>query len=296
MKGMQKIIVGIAILIIVVLGIVNFVDLKTAVFSIQKSIEEERKEDTIDAAGILGEREMEKMQKQIEDYEKRLREEKIDVVLQRNKVNALQNAYAEGRELKEDFAAEVRKSLAAGKENFVLYGKYYTPETARKQLTAYVVEEESISAEIRHAEEKLAEQEQAVNSFEQSIRDMHNEYAALDSRLITLLAEKEVSEVKKISSDINSILSGTADDSVLSRTTENIYTIISGLEERIIADSAGIQFSGSSVYSDSNTGTDGMMTFEETERAKKAAEREDAIQAEVQALLGVSDETDIEEQ
>jgi hypothetical protein len=286
MKGMKNIIIGVVVVAVVVFGIVNMVDMKAAVFKVQKSIEEKWAEDTVDEADIFLERELEKLRSLTDSYEGQLREKKIDVVLQQKKLDTQQQQLARYQAVKEDFAALVRESLAAGNGEIVIYGRVYSPESARNQLASYIVEEQAIADEVRTEAALLQDLELAVADFEQSVRDMNQEYAALERHSVERLAQRDVSEVEKITSDVRNIINGTAEGSELSRTTEKIHTILAGLEERIITTSAEIAYSGSQSSSAAGEDAAELMTFEETERARRAAERKDAVDAEVQALLG----------
>jgi hypothetical protein len=286
MKGMKNIIIGVVVVAVVVFGIVNMVDMKAAVFKVQKSIEEKWAEDTVDEADIFLERELEKLRSLTDSYEGQLREKKIDVVLQQKKLDTQQQQLARYQAVKEDFAALVRESLAAGNDEIVIYGRVYTPESARNQLASYIVEEQAIADEVRTEAALLQDLELAVADFEQSVRDMNQEYAALERHSVERLAQRDVSEVEKITSDVRNIINGTAEGSELSRTTEKIHTILAGLEERTITTSAEIAYSGTQSSSAGGEGAAELMTFEETERARRAAERKNAVEAEVQALLG----------
>lgn len=291
MKGLKNIIIGVVVVAVVVFGIVNMVDMKAAVFKVQRSIEEKWAEDTADEADIFLGKELEKLRSLTDSYEGQLRDKKIDVVLQRKKLDTLQQQLARYQAVKEDFAALVRESLAAGSDEIVIYGRVYTPESARNQLASYIVEENAMEDTVLNEAAKLKQLELAVDDFEQSVRDMNQEYAALEGHTVEMLAQRDVSEVEKITSDVRNIINGTAEESELSRTTEKIHTILAGLEERIITTSAEIAYSGGRSSSDAEGATE-LMTFEETERARRAAERKDAVDAEVQALLGFPSDTE----
>lgn len=283
MKKSTSVIVTAIIAVIIVVGIVEMVDIQAGLKKVQQDVQDKWAQDTIDNAVVIFRSEMEKLQAIIDDAKIRLREEKIQLAIESQKLAALVKQSDEMNFLKQEFAAVTRTAIDSGNSTIKYYGKLYSPDLAMQQLTLYVMQSADLLKEIEYQKGRVADQTTAAAGLENAINDLVDQYRDLDRHFAVLIAKKDVSELNEYAQGIPPILKGTANDSELSDVSKKLQLILQGLEEKIIANDASVQ--AFSFSNGTSTGDTGVLSYNETLEAREKYNQEEAVRAEVAALL-----------
>lgn len=281
-SGTLKYVIIIALLVIlVVVGLYNVIDLRATYLKLQDSFQQEKDADTVKNAEVLLQAKMKDLIAQIGTYEKRLQEEKIKVFSEQAKLDKAKALYDDRENIKLEFA---RLYKAAEGQAFTFYGKSYSLEAAYEQLKYYVQLSLEKKEEITQAEAKLEAHRTTVNELEQAVRSMKSQSAEIEKEIVSVVGAMQISEVQNKTNELTAILNGTSDSSGFGKTANDIHQMLGLLDEEITRNS----YSSVQTSQTESGETVQLMGYEETEAARRIDQQDVAIEAEVDALLGLT--------
>jgi hypothetical protein len=281
-SGTLKYVVIIALLVVlVVVGLYNVIDLRVAYLKIQNSFKQEKEADTIKNAEILLQSKMTELLAQIGTYEKRLQEEKIQIFSEQSMLDKAKALDKDREDIKAEFA---RLYKAADAKPFSFYGKSYSSEAAYEQLEYYVQLSLEKKEEIVQAEAQLDAHRTMVNELEQAIRTMRSQTAEIEHEIVSAVSALEVSEIQKKTNELTAILNGTSSTSGFSGITTEIHQVLGLLDEQILRNS----YTSDQIVQTQTGETVKLMGYEATVAARKINLREAEVKAEIDALLGLN--------